>query len=54
MKRLHEVYDALDLDFHVDLLVYTPEEFELLKVGRAFVRNAVKEGKVIYEKQSVR
>ncbi len=31
-----------------DILVYTPEEFEYMK-ERPFVKNALKEGKVLYE-----
>jgi predicted nucleotidyltransferase len=33
----------------VDLLVYTPQEFEQLVQNRPFIRSAVHEGKVLYD-----
>ncbi len=39
----------LPIDVDVDLLVYTPQEFEQQK-QRGFVRHAVESGQVLYEK----
>lgn len=33
----------------VDLLVYTPQEFEQLIQNRPFIRSAVREGKILYD-----
>ena len=49
LDRLDEVYSALVPNVALDILVYTPEEFEAMKGGNAFVINAVKEGKILYE-----
>ncbi len=39
-------------DPHVDLLIYTPQEFEqMLAEGRRFLTRALAEGKVLYESQ---
>jgi hypothetical protein len=32
------------------MLVYTPEEFEEMRVNSQFVRTAIENGKVIYER----
>jgi len=42
-----------DVSAEVDILVYTPEEIaEWSAVPQAFVTTAVREGKVLYERQS--
>jgi predicted nucleotidyltransferase len=53
-RRSVELYAKLaDLPAEVDILVYTPEEiFEWSAVPQAFVTTAVREGKVLYERQS--
>jgi predicted nucleotidyltransferase len=33
----------------IDLLVYTPQEFEQLLQNRPFIRSAVQEGKILYD-----
>lgn len=39
-------------DPHVDLLIYTPEEFDqMLAEGRRFLLRALEEGKVLYESE---
>lgn len=49
LDRLDEIYSALVPNVGLDILVYTPGEFESLKEKRSFVMNAVKEGKILYE-----
>lgn len=46
--RLGAVYDAMQAQVGVDALVYTPAEFDDLARSRAFVRQAVREGRVLY------
>lgn len=48
LDRLDEIYSTLVPNVALDILVYTPEEFESMK-NRRFIMNAVKEGKVLYE-----
>lgn len=44
---LEEIYDHLK-GMQVDILVYTPIEFKQMR-DRPFIKQALKEGKVIYE-----
>lgn len=46
LDRLDEFYD--DAREAMDVLVYTPQEFEQMK-ERPFVKMALKEGKILYE-----
>ncbi len=46
LDRLDEFYD--DAREAMDILVYTPQEFEEMK-ERPFVRRALHEGKILYE-----
>ncbi len=51
LDRIKEVMKLLRPRVGVDILVYTPEEFEHLSRERAFVRNEiVNKGKVLYER----
>jgi len=50
VRRTAELYRQVATCVDLDLLVYTPEEFRRLQ-GRRFVREAVKMGKVLYEKK---
>lgn len=51
LDRLAEVIDAIQPDFALDVLVYTPEEFErMLEEDNPILVHAVDEGKVIYER----
>ncbi len=43
-KRGARMYDYWNLDYPVDFLCYTPEEFNKLKKQITIVREAVKEG----------
>ncbi len=49
LDRLDEIYSTLIPNVALDILVYTPEEFEAMKTKNVFVMNAVKEGKMLYE-----
>jgi predicted nucleotidyltransferase len=49
-KRTLAVLEQCDVDFPIDILVYTPQEFERMQQnGNHFIRRVQKEGKVIYE-----
>lgn len=50
MDRLDEFYNCIIPDVSTDILVYTPEEFEEMKLNSQFIRTALKNSKVIYEK----
>lgn len=52
LDRLDLAYKTLDPDFPVDILVYTPEEIEKMKISNPFIRKALQEGKVLYERKS--
>jgi predicted nucleotidyltransferase len=50
VQRTAELYGQLQAGVDMDLLVYTPEEFERMRHS-GFVRHAVKTGQVLYEKR---
>ncbi|HCW50590.1 MAG TPA: nucleotidyltransferase domain-containing protein [Clostridiales bacterium] len=52
LDRLDEAFRVLRPKTGLDVLVYTPDEFEELLETRPFVQKAVREGKVIYEARS--
>lgn len=47
-QRAAELYARLGCAVPLDLIVYTPQEFERLQRTRSFVRQAVAEGRTIY------
>lgn len=49
IERTAELYQYLHCDVDLDLLVYTPQEFRKMK-EQNFLRNALQNGQVIYEK----
>ena len=51
LERLIEVAKVVGTEFgRVDIFVYTPEEFKMMKEsGNPFIENVVKEGREIYE-----
>jgi predicted nucleotidyltransferase len=51
-ERSAELYQNLQTGVDLDLLVYTPEEFEVKRQG-AFLGKALENGRVIYEKKRV-
>lgn len=48
IKRLGLLYEQIQPRVGLDLLAYTPQEFEALR-ERPFMRQAVQEGRVLYE-----
>lgn len=53
IRRTAELYRRIIADVDLDLLVYTPSEFERLR-ERGFVRHVLGTGKVLYEKKCSR
>lgn len=52
LDRTRDVMELLRPEVGVDILVYTPEEFEQLKRDRRFVRDEIVEkGKVLYQRE---
>jgi len=51
LERLDEIYKIINPDIAVDLIVYTPEEYEKFKETNSFLKNALKRGRVLYEKK---
>jgi len=49
IDRLVRIYTAVDPKIAVDILVYTPDEFKKMSSNNPFIKQAVKEGKVVYE-----
>ncbi len=50
LERTADLYRQIQTDVDVDLLVYTPEEFENQQLS-GFVRHALATGQVVYEKK---
>lgn len=48
-RRLAEVGAAIDPRLATDLLVYTPEEYERMKQSSCFLRQALANGKVLFQ-----
>ena len=49
MERLIELYEVINPRYALDLLVYTPSEFDEMKENSIFVRRILKEGELLYE-----
>jgi uncharacterized protein len=49
LDRLRELYLAWNIPRAVDILAYTPEEFEHMMENSSFIRDAVEEGEVLCE-----
>jgi predicted nucleotidyltransferase len=49
LDRLEELYKNWSIPRAVDILAYTPEEYEVLIKENDFVREAVEKGRLIYE-----
>lgn len=52
LDRLEELHLRWQLPVAVDILAYTPEEFDEMLVERAFLQDIVAEGQVIYERSA--
>lgn len=48
--RLEELYMSWNIPKAVDILAYTPYEFEEMVKESFFIQDAIREGKVIYER----
>ncbi|MFN2433300.1 MAG: nucleotidyltransferase domain-containing protein [Gemmatimonadota bacterium] len=51
VTRTAALYRRLQLGVDLDLLAYTPAEFERMR-GRTWMRNALRESRVVYEKDT--
>jgi|Deesub1362A_J573_1020465.scaffolds.fasta_scaffold10938_3 predicted nucleotidyltransferase len=51
VERTAELYRRIEAPVDLDMLVYTPDEIQAMK-DRGFLRKALREGKVLYEKKS--
>jgi len=49
LERLKELYMSWDLPLAVDILAYTPDEFNAMRYESSFMQDAIQEGEVIYE-----
>jgi predicted nucleotidyltransferase len=50
MERLKELYLAWNIPKAVDILAYTPEEFDRMSKESLFIQAATDEGTVLYER----
>ena len=50
LDRLEEFYQFLNPSLSLDILVYSPEEFYELKENNHFIKSALKNGRIIYER----
>ena len=50
LDRLRELYLSWNIPKGVDILAYTPEEFERMVRESSFVQDAVQEGELLYER----
>jgi len=50
LHRMKELYLSWNIPKAVDILPYTPSEFEKMMNESSFVAEAVKEGEVLYER----
>lgn len=52
LTRAREIMQQLNPRVAVDILVYTPEEFEKMQYEpNSFIKNIMKKGRVVYEKE---
>ena len=49
IERLIELYKVINPQYTLDLLVYTPSEFNEMKENTIFVKKILNEGKLLYE-----
>jgi predicted nucleotidyltransferase len=50
LDRLRELYLAWDIPRAVDILAYTPEEFERMTQESSFIQDALRHGEILYER----
>jgi predicted nucleotidyltransferase len=52
LDRVKDVIRIIKPNYAIDILVYTPEEFQQMTTrGNSFLEHVLKEGSVIYEKK---
>ncbi|HEY9246164.1 MAG TPA: nucleotidyltransferase domain-containing protein [Candidatus Methanoperedens sp.] len=49
IERLGELYELINPKYALDLLVYTPSEFNEMKKKSTFIKQILREGKLLYE-----
>jgi predicted nucleotidyltransferase len=54
LDRLEELYESWTIPGGVDILAYTPEEFTRMMSESWFVQDAVRSGRVLYERSGQR
>ena len=52
LDRLKELYISWNIPKVVDILAYTPEEYQKMMLDNSFLQDAVNEGEVLYERDS--
>ena len=52
LDRLKELYISWEIPKAVDILAYTPEEYQKMMFDNSFLQDAVNEGEVLYERDS--
>lgn len=50
MDRLKELYLAWNIPGAVDILAYTPDEFDRMMKESAFLQDTIKEARTLYER----
>ena len=51
-ERMNYLYSEIERHEDIDMLWYTPEELERMKKTSSFVRHALEEGVLLYERRS--
>ncbi|MFH1440693.1 MAG: nucleotidyltransferase domain-containing protein [Candidatus Omnitrophota bacterium] len=52
LDRIKDVFDIVDCQIPIEPIIYTPSEVKKrLKMGDFFIKDILKEGKVLYEKR---
>jgi predicted nucleotidyltransferase len=51
LGRLRELYLSWDIPRAIDILAYTPEEFEEMSRENSFIKEVLSTGEVIYERE---
>ncbi|KPL03709.1 MAG: hypothetical protein AMJ73_05565 [candidate division Zixibacteria bacterium SM1_73] len=49
LDRMDEFYEKLNPKVSLDIMVYTPEEFERMRQTNPFIKRVIREGKILYE-----
>ena len=52
LDRLKELYISWNIPKAVDILAYTPEEYQKMMRDNSFLQDAINEGEILYERNS--